>query len=280
MAAKQFGFASPQDAIDQRIYENDPDGSLQEMVIVGVAPTQNIVGFFQSDKPWVYWYEPDGFRVASIRISQGDILDTVDDIEAVWKRVVPEYPMQGRFLDDVFNDVYSVLRYMNLALTIFAGVALTLALIGLFGLAAFMAAQRTKEIGVRKVLGASSGQIARLLVWQFSKPVMWGLAFALPMAFFASQMYLNFFGDRITLADFHPGGLGRTGRRACLGHRRRPCVPHCAGRPGAGTSLRVRHSPKICDSLLVFITSKLSRFFCFGKQFGIGTRLELVPGPN
>jgi putative ABC transport system permease protein len=70
-------------------------------------------------------------------------------------------------------------------------------MIGLFGLAAFMAAQRTKEIGVRKVLGASSAQIARLLVWQFSKPVMWALAVALPAAFFASKTYLDFFADRI-----------------------------------------------------------------------------------
>jgi putative ABC transport system permease protein len=105
--------------------------------------------------------------------------------------------MQGRFLDDIFNDVYSIMRYMNLALAIFAGVALTLALIGLFGLAAFMAAQRTREIGVRKVLGASSAQIARLLVWQFSKPVIWGLGVALPLAFAAASLYLNFFGERI-----------------------------------------------------------------------------------
>ena len=60
-----------------------------------------------------------------------------------------------------------------------------------------MAAQRTKEIGVRKVLGASTLQIARLLVWQFSKPVMWALAIALPAAFFASKGYLEFFADRI-----------------------------------------------------------------------------------
>jgi len=74
---------------------------------------------------------------------------------------------------------------------------LSLAMVGLFGLAAFMAAQRTKEIGVRKVLGASSGQIARLLVWQFSKPVLWALMIALPAAFFASSTYLNFFAERI-----------------------------------------------------------------------------------
>jgi putative ABC transport system permease protein len=79
----------------------------------------------------------------------------------------------------------------------FAFVALALALIGLFGLAAFMAAQRTKEIGVRKVLGASSAQIARLLVWQFSKPVAWALAIALPAAYFGSSIYLDFFADRI-----------------------------------------------------------------------------------
>jgi len=198
----RLGITNPEDAINMRMYDLDPEDPLREMVIIGVVPTQNIVGFFQAEKPFVYWYQPSSFRVASLRITQGDILDAVDDIEAAWDRVIPEYPVQGRFLDDIFNDVYNVLRYMNLALAIFAGVALSLALIGLFGLAAFMAAQRTKEIGVRKVLGASSIQIARLLVWQFSKPVMWGLAVALPAAFFASQLYLNFFSDRINSPIF------------------------------------------------------------------------------
>ena len=74
---------------------------------------------------------------------------------------------------------------------------LALAMIGLFGLAAFMAAQRTREIGMRKVLGASSLQIARLLVWQFSRPVMFALLLALPAAWFASNLYLEFFAERI-----------------------------------------------------------------------------------
>jgi putative ABC transport system permease protein len=84
-----------------------------------------------------------------------------------------------------------------MALAGFAIVALMLALIGLFGLAAFMATQRTKEIGVRKVLGANSLQIARLLVWQISKPVMWALIIALPLAYFAADAYLSFFAERI-----------------------------------------------------------------------------------
>jgi putative ABC transport system permease protein len=124
-------------------------------------------------------------------------MDTVEAVEKTWQRVIPDYPMQGRFLDETFDDVYKILKYMNMALAGFAFVALSLGLIGLFGLAAFMAAQRTKEIGVRKVLGASSAQIARLLVWQFSKPVMWALAVALPAAYFVSNIYLGFFADRI-----------------------------------------------------------------------------------
>ena len=193
----RLGIASPQDAINQRFYRNGEEGTLRELVIVGVVPTQNILGLFNQEKPWVFSYTPSDMRMGSIRITGGNMLDTIEAIEDVWNRVIPEYPMQGSFLDETFDDVYDVLKYMNMALGGFAFVALSLALIGLFGLAAFMAAQRTKEIGVRKVLGASSAQIARLLVWQFSKPVMWALMVALPAAFFASSIYLDFFADRI-----------------------------------------------------------------------------------
>jgi putative ABC transport system permease protein len=197
MALPLVGAASPADAINKRFYELDDEEADTEFVVVGVVPTQNIVGLFNKEKPWMYIYNPDALRIGSIRITGGSIMDSVERIEDVWDRVIPEYPMQGRFLDDVFNDVYIFLKYMNGALAGFAFVGLSLALIGLFGLAAFMAAQRTKEIGVRKVLGASSTQIARLLVWQFSRPVMWALVVALPAAFFATRQYLNFFEDRI-----------------------------------------------------------------------------------
>jgi putative ABC transport system permease protein len=164
--------------------------------VIGVVPTRNIIGLFNSLKPWMFVY--DGrMNTASVRIRGGATMDVVEKIEETWKQVIPEYPMQGRFLDDVFNDVYNILKFMNAALAGFAFVALTLAMIGLFGLAAFMATQRTKEIGVRKVLGASSVQIARLLVWQFSRPVVWALLLALPLAYVASSVYLDFFAERI-----------------------------------------------------------------------------------
>jgi putative ABC transport system permease protein len=198
LSMTQMGFDKPADAINQRLYTLDEESTMREYVIIGVVPTQNIVGLFNEEKAWIYQYSPVSLRIGSVRITGGNIMDTVESIEDIWNRVIPEYPIQGRFLDEVFDSVYDVLKYMNLALGIFAFVALSLALIGLFGLAAFMATQRTKEIGVRKVLGASATQIARLLVWQFSTPVLWALLIALPGAYFASQGYLNFFADRIS----------------------------------------------------------------------------------
>ena len=198
MALEKLGISSPAEAINQRFYGlSEEDGAVPEFVIVGVAPTQNITGLFNADKPWMYTYVPRFTRIGSVRITGGNMMDVVDQIEEVWDRVIPDYPMQGRFLDETFNDVYDILKYMNLALAGFAFIAFALALIGLFGLAAFMATQRTKEIGVRKVLGANSFEIARLLVWQFSRPVPWALVIALPGAYFASSVYLNFFADRI-----------------------------------------------------------------------------------
>ena len=196
LALEKLGIRSAQEAVGQRFFSLNEENA-REYIIVGVAPTQNIVGLFNPDRPWVFMYSDEFLRTASIRITGGNIIDTIADVEDVWKRVIPDYPVQGRFLDDVFDDVYNVLKYMNAAMAGFAFVALALALVGLFGLAAFMAAQRTKEIGIRKVLGANSVQIARLLVWQFSRPVLWALAIALPAAFFASNLYLDFFADRI-----------------------------------------------------------------------------------
>jgi len=197
LALDRVGASTAADAINKRFYLLNDEGVNTEYIVVGVVPTQNIVGLFNEEKAWLYMYTPYSLRIGSVRITGGSIMETVASIEDVWNSVIPDYPMQGRFLDEVFDDVYNILKYMNMALAGFAFIALSLALIGLFGLAAFMATQRTKEIGVRKVLGASSLQIARLLVWQFSTPVMWALAVALPAAYFASNQYLNFFADRI-----------------------------------------------------------------------------------
>ncbi len=198
LLVKKLGFSSSKDAVGQVFWGmSTEEQDAFEYHIVGVMEDQNLLGLHNKIKPWIFLIEPSPHEYGAVRIRKGASASVVSQIEEVWKRVMPDYPIEHDFLDGLFNDSYGLYKTMNSVLAGFALLALLLALIGLFGLAAFMARSRTKEIGIRKVLGASIPQIVRLLLWQFSKPVMWAILFALPAAYFASNMYLQFFSERI-----------------------------------------------------------------------------------
>jgi putative ABC transport system permease protein len=134
-----------------------------------------------------------------VRFSDPDPAAVMTRIGAAWKRVIPNVPFEAQFADDAAAELYRADQALG---TMFAGFALLAVLIGclgLFGLAAFTAERRTKEIGIRKVLGARTRDIVRLLVWQFSKPVLLANVIAWPLAFWAMRNWLNGFDDRITL---------------------------------------------------------------------------------
>ena len=202
LAAERFGFASPQAAIGATFFDY-PDASGADAreprahTIVGVVPAINFQGFHNAIKPMMYWAVPKYYRIASLRIKAGNMVSTIDDVERVWKQVIPDYPIQGKFLNETFDDTFSIFRDISKVMAGFAFLATALSMMGLFGVAAFMAAQRTREIGIRKVMGASIPQIIKLLIWQFSKPVVWGLLFALPLTYLASGLYLDFFADKV-----------------------------------------------------------------------------------
>ena len=201
MALKKLGFSSAADALNKsfhQFYENNADEmKSKSYVIVGVMADQNFLGLQNSIKPIVFRVYPRYYEDASIRIKGQNFQQTMTAIEEVWNRVYPDYPIQVVFLDSIFADAFKIFGAINLALSGFAVIALTLAFVGLFGLAAFMAEKRTREIGIRKVMGAQTHQIVRLLIWQFSRPVIWALVLALPLSYLASEAYLNFFADRI-----------------------------------------------------------------------------------
>ncbi len=208
MFARSIGYPSPVDAVGQMFWggipEEGPDVGKDafQYTIIGVIEDQNMQGLHNEIKPWVfmnYHYEGLTHFYGAVRLSDGAGAGAVQAIENAWQKVNPDYPVDQRFLSDVFEDVYTIYRTMNTVFAGFAAIAMLLAVIGLFGLAAFMARGRTKEIGLRKVLGASVPQIIRLLIWQFSKPVMGAIVIALPMAYFASGLYLDFFADPFSL---------------------------------------------------------------------------------
>ncbi len=203
LAAARFGFGPATDTIGKAFFNayktEGGNATDAQYTVVGLVPDQNFLGLQNEIKPFVFLADKSMHDKGSIRIEADQLNATLQAIDATWAQVMPDYPLQRRFLDDVFEEAFKLFRASNAVLSGFALVALSLALIGLFGLSASMAERRTREIGIRKVLGASSGQIVWLLVWQFSIPVIWSLLVALPLAYLASNMYLNFFAERTAL---------------------------------------------------------------------------------
>lgn len=211
LAATQLGFESPEAAIGQIFYEDEGERGITTYTVVGVMEDRNILGLFNVVKPFFFFMRDASYRVASIKLSQNAPISVVKDIEDVWQEVYPDYPMQGKFLNEIFQMVYVIFDMGTKSLAAFAFVALSLAAFGLFGLAAFMAEQKTKEIGIRKVLGASNNQIITLLIWQFSTPVLWATPVAIGVAYLFSSVYLDFFAERIGIPYGMLIGAGVTG---------------------------------------------------------------------
>ena len=201
LAVTRLNLGSADEAVGKKFYnvlsETPLEAKRYEFTVVGVVESQNFLGLHNKIKPMVFLMEREDHSRASLKVSGNQLLRTLESIDDVWNEVIPEYPIQRRFLNDIFEEVFVMMRTMTNVLLGFAAVALSLALIGLFGLAAYMAEQRTKEIGIRKVLGAKISQITYLLIWQFSIPVIWSLLAAIPAAYFAGLAYLNFYAERI-----------------------------------------------------------------------------------
>jgi putative ABC transport system permease protein len=112
-------------------------------------------------------------------------------LNRVWRRFEPEIPFEARFVDDIARELYAADRARGALFAGFSALAVLIACLGLYSLASFATERRTREIGIRKVLGAKVRDIVRLLVWQFSKPVVLANLIAWPVAWWAMREWLN-----------------------------------------------------------------------------------------
>jgi putative ABC transport system permease protein len=129
----------------------------------------------------------------------GDPATVKAAVERQWKQITNEVPFNAKFSEDVIAELYEQEDARAQMFAAFSLLAVVIGCLGLFGLAAFTAERRTKEIGIRKVLGARTRDIVRLLVWQFSRPVIVANIIAWPVAWWMMRDWLNQFDDRITL---------------------------------------------------------------------------------
>jgi putative ABC transport system permease protein len=198
--ARELGFASPEEAVGRRLYLPNRD-----QLIIGVVEDKPInisTGF--GPRPSVYLFNTEGSRFHAVQIDPSDIAGTLEKIDALWRRLVPDVPVARRFADEYFNDAYSKFVQVKHAFTGLALAALLIAATGLFAMALLAASRRVHEIGVRKTLGATTGEMVLMLLASFAKPVIVANVVAWPFAYVAVSAYLNVFIDpiRLTPAPF------------------------------------------------------------------------------
>jgi putative ABC transport system permease protein len=195
MAAQSLGY-TPQQAIGKWVRNEDADNLPRR--IVGVVENFNYTSLKENIEPLVISPAPDR-RVAVVRLRSGNLQNSIAVIRQAYASAAPAYPFEYSFLDQKFDEIYRKdIRQQNI-LSIFSGLAIIIACLGLFGLASFTAAKRTKEIGVRKVLGSSVQNIVFLLSKELLKPVLLATAIALPIAYLVMHNWLLNFAYRTGL---------------------------------------------------------------------------------
>jgi putative ABC transport system permease protein len=204
-AAGDFGW-SPEAAVEQEL-ELVRDGYTLRGRVVGVVDDSNFESVHFSVKPMVFLLTPSGtwadqyptLTSASIRISGRNLIETLAFIDQSWEKIVPEFPVTRSFLSEQMDALYRGDMRLGQLYSYFSALAIVIASLGLFGLATFNAQRRTKEIGVRKVMGGSLWSIVLLLTNDFSRLVLISNVIAWPFAYFAMSRWLEQFAYRIDL---------------------------------------------------------------------------------
>lgn len=192
-AARQLGW-TPEQAVGQRMYLD----ATRPGFVKGVIKDFNFESMHQAIKPLVLFPEPGGSKLL-LKLNSRQVPETISFIEKKWKTLVPYKPLEYRFMDDDFNMLYNAEQRLGKVLNIFASIAIALACLGLLGLSSYAAKQRTKEIGIRKVLGATVGNVASLLTVDFIKLVLVSILVAAPLAWVAMNQWLSDFAYRIDI---------------------------------------------------------------------------------
>ncbi len=200
-AARRLGFATPQAAIGKQVQASftvSEAGTWVPATIVGVVSDVRYRSVREPLQPILYFYQTRGYSTLLVRHAGNERLMR-EQVEAVWKRLFPEIAFDARSVSESVHNLYSRDETRAQLFGMFAILAVVIGCLGLFGLAAFTAERRTKEIGIRKVLGARTRDIVRLLVWQFSRPVLIANIIAWPVAWWVMRDWLNQFDVRVGL---------------------------------------------------------------------------------
>jgi putative ABC transport system permease protein len=194
-AVKMFGYSSPEQAIGKRFKQWGREGK-----IIGVIKDFHFQSLKNPIKPLSMRIDPDRGDYLSISVSASNITATMAAVKKEWKKIIPNKPLSYYFLDEFFNRQYKGEEQFGKLFFNFALLAIFLSCLGLLGLTSYTTMQRTKEIGIRKVMGASVSNILYLLSRDFLKLVVISFFVAAPLSWYVMQKWLIDFAYRTTIS--------------------------------------------------------------------------------
>ena len=195
--AEQLGFNKPEDALGKRVFFWG-----KNYTVVGVVDNYHQQSLHDAYDAIIFRCIPDVRGDVSIKVSSTNIQRTIKSLQANWKTYFPGDQFDYFFLDQHFNDQYKADQHFEQVFGIFTLVAILVACLGLFGLVSYTIVQRTKEIGIRKVLGASVNNILKLLYKDFAWLIVIAFAVSIPLAWFAIDKWLESYAFRINVGVF------------------------------------------------------------------------------
>jgi len=193
-AVQELGWGDPQNAIGRELEYGGRRGR-----IVGVVKNFHFESLRNEIVPIIFLITKDSNYTISVRIRPENVQATLGFLENIWSRLRSQYPFEYRFLDQQYHDLYQSEIRLGDVFAIFSVLAIFIACLGLLGLASFTAEQKTKEIGIRKVLGASVIRIVALLTKEFSKWILIANLIAWPVTWYGMQQWLQDFAYRIDM---------------------------------------------------------------------------------
>jgi predicted permease len=196
-AVRRLNAGSPADIINKQVTING-----KQAAVVGVVKDFNNYSFRMEIYPQVLSTGYFGYGNCALKLNTSNLSNTKSAIEKIWNETYPEYVYNFQFLDDRIATFYELDTIMLKLIKAFAGIAIFIGCLGLYGLVSFMAVQKTKEIGVRKVLGASLGNILWLFGKEFTRLLVIAFLIAAPLAWWAMHAYLQDFKFRIPLSPY------------------------------------------------------------------------------